>query len=98
MTLTKQYFQGLNGVVLVYNVYRWETFERIKFWIKTIKENIDLSSVKIILLGHQMEDEDKKERVSTKEGEELAKTIGCKYYDVYVCVCVCVYIYICTCM
>lgn len=81
MTLTKQYFQGLEGLLLVYDVTTRETFEKIQFWIKNIQENLDITSVKINLAANKV-DKEKERKVSTEEGQELAKSLGIDYFEV----------------
>ena len=41
-------------MIFVYNVYLRYTFDLIKDWIKEFSENIDLSTIKIMIVSHQM--------------------------------------------
>ena len=72
MALTKQYFEGLDGLLIVYDVTKPETFDKIQFWIDTIKGNIDISTVKINLAANKV-DKEKERAVTTIQGQELAK-------------------------
>ena len=51
MALTKQYFEGLDGILLVYDVTVIESFEKIQFWVDTIKGTIDIETVEKYIDG-----------------------------------------------
>ena len=84
MYFGKQSYEFLDGIIFVYNVYKRHTFDSIKFKIENLSGNSDLSTINIIIVSHQMkeEEEEKKECVSKEEGEELARKLGCKLYEV----------------
>ena len=81
MSLTKQYFWGLDGILLVYDVTAIESFEKIQFWVDTIKGEIDIATVNINLAANKV---DKKEqrKITKVQGEELAKKLGVDYFEV----------------
>ena len=81
MAITKQYFQGLDGILLVYDVTKKETFEKLQFWIKTIQENIDINTV-IINLAANKTDMIKERQVSEEEGKKAASSLGVEYFEV----------------
>ena len=54
MALTKQYFEGLDGILLVYDVTAIESFEKIQFWVDTIKGEIDIATVNINLAANKV--------------------------------------------
>ena len=84
MVLYRHFYEGLDGMIFVYNVYLRYTFDLIKDQIKEFSENIDLSTIKIMIVSHQMKKgkEEEKECVSKEEGEELVRKLGCKFYEV----------------
>jgi len=66
----KNYIKGLNGVILVYEIVTKDTFDKIDFWFKQMKENLE-ENTPILLLGNKCDLTDK--RVVSKEmGEKLA--------------------------
>ena len=81
MAITKQYFEGLDGLLLVYDVTKRETFDKIQFWVDTIKGYIDISTVKINLAANKV-DKTELRKVKQSEGEELAKKLGIDYFEV----------------
>ena len=52
-SLTKQYFQGLNGLFLVYDLTDKSSFDKLDQWLKQAEESIDREKVPIILLGNK---------------------------------------------
>ena len=48
--IAKQYYNGANGVLLIYDVCNRKSFERIEFWLNELKENnkIDLEDKRVI--------------------------------------------------
>ena len=71
MVLYRHFYEGLDGMIFVYNVYLRYTFDLIKDWIKEFSENIDLSTIKIILLVIKWKKEKKKRKnVCQKKNEK----------------------------
>ena len=52
-SLTKQYFQGLNGLFLVYDLTDKSSFDKLDQWLKQAEESINRKKVPIILLGNK---------------------------------------------
>mgnify|MGYP002626867496 CR=1 FL=1 len=74
-SLAKIFYQNASVAILVYDITRRDTFEKIKsFWIEEIKEN---ASPDIILaLAANKNDKYENEAVTLKEGNALAKEIN----------------------
>ena len=79
--LPKKYFQNADGVLLLFDVTKDESFSNVSNWMKDIKENSNKeSNIIIYLIGNKI---DLNERTVTKESaEELAQSLGMKYFDV----------------
>ena len=74
-SLAKIFYQNASVAVLVYDITRRESFERLKeFWIKEIKENAP-SDIILAIAGNK-NDKYEFELVSLKEGKELAESIN----------------------
>ena len=77
-SLAKIFYQNASAVVLVYDITKRDTFEKIKeFWIKEIKENAP-SDIIIALAGNKS-DNYEFEVVTIQEGKDLAKEIQAIY-------------------
>ena len=73
-SLAKIFYQNASAAVLVYDITRRESFDKIKnFWIKEIKENAP-SDIILALAGNKS-DNYENEVVNLAEGKKLAKGI-----------------------
>ena len=79
--LPKKYFQNADGVLLLFDVTKDESFSNVSNWMKDIKENSSKdSNIIIYLIGNKI---DLSGRTIAKENaEELAQSLGMKYFDV----------------
>ena len=69
-TITKNYYKGANGIILIYDVTNTETYDNVENWISQIKEEAS-PNVVIYLVGNKVDMEDKR-KVSTEEGQKIA--------------------------
>ena len=73
-SLAKIFYQNASVAVLVYDITRRDTFDKIKnFWVKEIKENAP-SDIILALAGNKS-DNYENEVVNLSEGKKLAKEI-----------------------
>lgn len=77
--ITKNYYKGAHGFILIYDITNTLTLEGIQNWLKLIKENAR-GNVKIILLGNKIDLENQR-KISTEEGRQLAEQYGCIFYE-----------------
>ena len=73
-SITRSYYRGACGALLVYDITRRETFKHLKQWLDEAKQNSNPDMV-IMLIGNKI-DLDSRRAVSTKDGEEFAKHHG----------------------
>ena len=74
-SLTKIFYKNASVAILVYDITRLETFEKIKnFWIKEIEENAP--SDIILALAANKSDCYENEEISLEEGKDLAKQMN----------------------
>ena len=69
--LTKNYYKGANGIILIYDISTTQTFENVKVWINQIKEEAN-ANVIIYLVGNKIDLPTDKRTVSEEEGQKLA--------------------------
>ena len=59
--LTKNYFRGAHGFILVYDITNKESFDKLKNWIKDAKEKIkDENSFKMAIVGNKKDCEEER--------------------------------------
>ena len=77
--ITRSYYRGAMGIMLVYDLTFAKSFTRIEKWIRNIQENAD-HDVEKVLLANKCDMEDN--RVISKEsGEALAMEYGMQFYE-----------------
>ena len=70
-TLTASYYRGAHGIIVVYDVTDRDTFENVRQWMQEI-DKFATDNVCKVIVGNKC-DLDESRKVSTEEGEELAK-------------------------
>ena len=78
-SITKNYYKGAHGIILIYDVTSRKTFENVKNWVEQIKEEVS-DKVNIILVGNKIDDE-KNRKVSTEEGKQMADSCELEFFE-----------------
>ena len=85
-SLPKKYYQNADGIFLLYDVTKRETFKNVSSWMKDIQNNANRgnedisSSIVIYLLGNKI-DMDERE-VNKEEAQALADELRMKYCEI----------------
>ena len=69
--ITKNYYKGANGIILIYDVTNLQTYENVKNWITQIREETN-PNVVIYLAGNKIDIPQEERAVKTEEGKEIA--------------------------
>jgi len=81
-TLTSSYYRGAHGVLLVYDVTRPETFQHLNAWLSEIEMYSPAGGKHVVkLLVGNKSDLEADRAVSTKEGEEWARSKGMLFLE-----------------
>ena len=73
--LVTKYYRNADGIVLVYDITRHDSFDNIENWIKEVKMYCGLETVKMALIGNKL-DRAKDRKVTVEEGQRLADRYG----------------------
>jgi small GTP-binding protein len=73
-SITRSYYRGAAGALLVYDITRRDTFSHLSAWLKDARENGNPDMV-ITLVGNKT-DLDSKRTVTSEEGERFARDNG----------------------
>ena len=77
-TITKTYYKGCHGIILIYDVTDLNSFKNMRNWIKQVEENTQTDVVKV-LVGNNC---DKPDRVVTEEqGKKLADDFNMAFFE-----------------
>ncbi|KAL7274351.1 hypothetical protein RUND412_002765 [Rhizina undulata] len=83
--ITKSYFRGAAGALLVYDITRRETFEHIQEWLDELRSTAE-PNISIILVGNKLDLVDdetnacEKRKVTREEAEAWAEKNGLKAF------------------
>ena len=77
--ITRTYYKGAVGALLVYDITRRDTFTHVTKWLEEVKSNSS-KSICVILIGNKKDLEDKRQ-VTYEEGESFAKENGLMFLE-----------------
>lgn len=78
-SITRSYYRGAAGALLVYDITRRETFEHLTTWLEDCRKYSNQNIV-IMLIGNKSDLENKR-AVSKEEGEAFAKQHGITFLE-----------------
>ena len=78
-SITKNYYKGAHGIILLYDITDRRSFDNVKTWIEQIREEVG-DKVSIILVGNKIDEVDGR-KVKTEEGEKIANEIGLSFFE-----------------
>eukprot|EP01117_Protostelium_nocturnum_P020583 TRINITY_DN9337_c0_g1_i1.p1 TRINITY_DN9337_c0_g1~~TRINITY_DN9337_c0_g1_i1.p1 ORF type:complete len:204 (-),score=49.74 TRINITY_DN9337_c0_g1_i1:65-676(-) len=73
-SITRSYYRGTSGALLVYDITRRDTFNHLAEWLEDCRKYSNANIV-IMLIGNKCDLEEKRQ-VSKEEGEKFAKDNG----------------------
>ena len=77
--ISVNYLKPANGVILVFDITKEDTFDAIEEWLKYLKDN-NKDNIEKILIGNKL-DLEKNRKVSKEDAEAFAKANGCLYFE-----------------
>ena len=82
--VSRSYYHGADGIILMYDITQEHTFLAIREWIDSIKETTGAMPPSVLLLGNKLDRiETASDRgVSHEAGETMAKIFGAHFVEV----------------
>ena len=77
--ITKNYYKGSHGIILIYDVTNLQTFENVKNWVNQIRE--EASTKVVIYIAANKIDMETERKVTKQEGESLAQELGFPFME-----------------
>ena len=79
--LTKNYYQGSDGIILVFDIKRRNTFEDIAFWMEEIKKVCDKNRIGLVLVGNKNDGNINERKINKEEGINISNIYDFKYIE-----------------
>ena len=79
--IVKQYYNGANGVLLIFDITSEKTFRKVDFWYKDLKENVNLDVMHVCLVGNKIDLNDKR-KIEKEFAQKYADENNLPYYEV----------------
>jgi small GTP-binding protein len=77
--ITRNYYKGANGILLIFDVTNKNSFEHVRDWIQTIREESS-EAITIYLVGNKIDINDNR-IISKEEGNKLADEFKMPYFE-----------------
>jgi len=80
-SISKNYFASADGVLLLYDISKEESFKSIKEWIDSIKENVNLSEIGLIIVGNKCDLPEEEKVINNLMVKDLEKNLNVKIIE-----------------
>ena len=78
-SISKGLFQKVQGIIIVYDITNYSSFENISNWIHSINDKC--GTMPVLIVGNKIDKEDERE-VGTEEGKKFANDRGLLFCEV----------------
>ena len=78
-SITKNYYKGAHGIIVMYDITNTKSFENVKNWIEQIREEVT-NKVIIFLVGNKTDDIENR-KVKSEEGQKMAVDCGLSFFE-----------------
>ena len=78
-TITKNFYRNADGIILIYDVTKIDSFKSVHTWVKQVKANVS-SDVSLVLVGNKIDLEEERQ-VNTTDGENEAAKYNIKFFE-----------------
>ena len=78
--ITKNYYKGANGIILIYDITNLQSYENVKNWIAQIREEAN-PNVVIYLAGNKIDVVEELRMVKTEDGQKIADEFNLPFYE-----------------
>ena len=78
-SITRNYYKGAKGILLIFDVTDKDTFEHVRDWIERIHEESP-EGITICLVGNKI-DRNEERVISNEEGKKIAEEFNISYFE-----------------
>lgn len=79
-SLSKNYYREADGILIIYDITKDNTFQGVKKWMEQIKENINCNNIVISLVGNK-NDLEQLRVIKQEDGQNLAKEYDIPFFE-----------------
>ena len=80
-TLTKNYYQGSDGIILVFDIKNKKTFEELTYWMEEINKICDKNKLGLLLIGNKNDGDLKERKISKEEAQKISNIYDLNYIE-----------------
>jgi len=78
-TITSAYYRGADGIIMVYDVTRNDSFEHVQDWLNEVNRYANQGLCKKLLIGNKCDRSDRV--VSAEDGQQCAAKLGVPFFE-----------------
>ncbi|ORC87266.1 ras-related protein Rab21 [Trypanosoma theileri] len=75
------YYRDAHGAVLLYDITDYESFLKVKIWLKELQEVVGSQNISVVIVGNKI-DLERERRVPVREAEDWARQQNAKHFIV----------------
>lgn len=79
--ITKNYFKGTDGIIILYDITNRTTYLNVKNWMTSIKETLNLKDLGVVLCGNKCDCDDSERNVTYEDGKKIADNYGVDFME-----------------
>ena len=80
-SIAKNCYKGADGIILIYDISKYETFKQIKTWINNIKDSIDIDKIALLVVGNKCDMPKTDETVDEQSKQNFENTSKMKIIE-----------------
>lgn len=81
LSITRSYYRGADGALLVYDIGRRESFEHLARWLQECQQNCQNDNIEIMVVGMKSDISERERQVPEAEGRAWAKVHGLYFIE-----------------
>jgi small GTP-binding protein len=80
-TLTKNYYQGSDGIIMVFDIKRKNTFEELTYWMEEINKICDKNKLGLLLIGNKNDGDLNERKISKEQAQKISNIYEFNYIE-----------------
>jgi small GTP-binding protein len=80
-SLTKNYYQGSDGIIMVFDLKRKNTFEEVTYWMEEINKICDKNKLGLLLIGNKNDGNLDERKINKEQAQNLSNIYDFNYIE-----------------